>query len=260
MSEEQVTTVREEWRELTPEVLGQPIVGGYRISNVGRVQSRRSPTGQGLGDAWRVVSGCVDDEGYRKHRFQATSGHTIQAHAHRLVALLFIGPPPSPEHEVCHWDGNGLNNTVGNLRWGTSLDNAADRERHGTVLKGADVGSSVLTVEQVLDLVQRRRAGESRANVAARFGVTEENVSHIMLGRSWGSITGIPPAPVEPRITLNAESAQEVVALCRAKVPRREVARRAGVSLSAVKAIMSGRAWSEATGIPKRTRSTRTGG
>ena len=50
---------------------------------------------------------------------------------HRLVALAFIGPQPSPKHEVCHNDGNPLNNVPGNLRWGTRSENLYDTVRHG---------------------------------------------------------------------------------------------------------------------------------
>lgn len=51
---------------------------------------------------------------------------------HRLIALTFIGPQPSPRHEVCHNDGNPANNRPGNLRWGTRGENVLDTVRHGT--------------------------------------------------------------------------------------------------------------------------------
>ena len=42
---------------------------------------------------------------------------------HRLVALTFLGPPPSPLHEVAHSDGNRHNNAITNLRWATHAQN-----------------------------------------------------------------------------------------------------------------------------------------
>ncbi|AXV72811.1 hypothetical protein CJO75_01120 [Ralstonia solanacearum] len=51
---------------------------------------------------------------------------------HRLVALTFLGPPPSRQHEVAHNDGNRANNIVTNLRWATHAENVADTFRHGT--------------------------------------------------------------------------------------------------------------------------------
>lgn len=50
---------------------------------------------------------------------------------HRLVAWAWIGLPSSKHLQVCHYDGDKLNNHYKNLRWGTIRDNADDRLRHG---------------------------------------------------------------------------------------------------------------------------------
>ena len=42
---------------------------------------------------------------------------------HRCVASAFIGPPPSPTHQVNHKDGNKCNNNVDNLEWATPKEN-----------------------------------------------------------------------------------------------------------------------------------------
>lgn len=43
---------------------------------------------------------------------------------HRIVAVAFIGEPPSPQHVVDHIDTNRQNNRPSNLRWVTRLENA----------------------------------------------------------------------------------------------------------------------------------------
>lgn len=43
----------------------------------------------------------------------------------RLVLLAFVGPPPTPEHEANHKNGNKLDNTPGNLEWATGAENKA---------------------------------------------------------------------------------------------------------------------------------------
>ena len=43
--------------------------------------------------------------------------------AHTLVALKYIGPPPTPKHEINHKDGNRMNNYYKNLEWVTHSQN-----------------------------------------------------------------------------------------------------------------------------------------
>lgn len=43
--------------------------------------------------------------------------------AHTLVALKYIGPPPSPKHEINHKDHNRMNNHYENLEWVTHSQN-----------------------------------------------------------------------------------------------------------------------------------------
>lgn len=61
------------------------------------------------------------------------SRETIQRQwqVHQLVAWAFLGPKPTPLHEVCHNDGDYLNNRASNLRWDTRSENHFDRVRHG---------------------------------------------------------------------------------------------------------------------------------
>lgn len=56
--------------------------------------------------------------------------------AHRMVAEAFLGPCPKGL-EVCHGDGNPINNRVGNLRYDTHRNNMLDAIQHGTFMGGA---------------------------------------------------------------------------------------------------------------------------
>lgn len=62
----------------------------------------------------------------------SVNGRLRSHDVHRLVALTFLGAPPSPHHEICHNDGNPANNVPSNLRWGTRSENILDAVRHGT--------------------------------------------------------------------------------------------------------------------------------
>lgn len=55
---------------------------------------------------------------------------------HKLICEVFHGPKPSKEYQVCHIDGNKLNNSAENLKWGTVKENAQDRAKHGKTSRG----------------------------------------------------------------------------------------------------------------------------
>lgn len=59
-------------------------------------------------------------------------GRSYRRYVHRLVLEAFAGPPPTPDHQAAHNDGNPSNNRLDNLRWATPAENAADIDRHGT--------------------------------------------------------------------------------------------------------------------------------
>jgi len=55
----------------------------------------------------------------------------LGAFAHTLVALKYIGRPPSPGHEIDHIDGNKANNHYTNLRWLSHGENIRNSYRMG---------------------------------------------------------------------------------------------------------------------------------
>lgn len=57
------------------------------------------------------------------------NGHRKTVYVHQIVADAFYGPCPDGR-EVCHNDGNSLNNTPGNLRYDTHVRNAQERHEH----------------------------------------------------------------------------------------------------------------------------------
>jgi hypothetical protein len=59
---------------------------------------------------------------------------------HRLVCEAFNGAPAREGLQAAHFDGNVLHNVPSNLRWATSAENAADKERHGRVPRGDQSG------------------------------------------------------------------------------------------------------------------------
>lgn len=101
---------------------------------------------------------------------------------HRAVVLAFIGPPPTPEHEVRHLDGNPTNNILPNLCWGTRAENMQDKALHGTELFGEAKPDARLTEEQVRAI--KHDARPSRV-IGAEYGVSHTAVLRIRRGERW---------------------------------------------------------------------------
>lgn len=59
---------------------------------------------------------------------------TIRVHV--LVCEAWHGPAPVGTDLVRHLDGNRENNSASNLKWGTHVENAADRDQHGNTYRG----------------------------------------------------------------------------------------------------------------------------
>jgi hypothetical protein len=100
--------------------------GAYEVSSHGRVKSyAREPGG-------RVLSGWIASNGYPTVSLSRPLDGKRKRTIHTLVALAFLGPRPTTNHLVCHYDGAKTNNHVNNLRWATQSDNLRDAVRHGT--------------------------------------------------------------------------------------------------------------------------------
>lgn len=100
--------------------------GLYEVSSIGRVKSL--PRLRVKGGIMKLrpgnKSGCYLAVALSKHDVR------VVHYVHYLVLLAFVGPRPEGL-EVRHLDGNDLNNTLGNLAYGTSAENKADVLRHG---------------------------------------------------------------------------------------------------------------------------------
>jgi hypothetical protein len=101
---------------------------------------------------------------------------------HALVLRTFVGDAPSAAHQCAHGDGNRSNNTVGNLRWATGVENMADRVLHGTANRGERHGMAKLTAAQVRAIRSDQRPAPA---VAASFGVSRSAVQLVKARKVW---------------------------------------------------------------------------
>lgn len=105
--------------------------GFYSVSNYGRLWSEpRLCLGRNQPSIGALKSPYLSSRGTHYHTDLWRDGERVRVQVHVLVAEAFISPRPQGL-EVCHNDGNGLNNHVSNLRWDTHSANGHDNVMHG---------------------------------------------------------------------------------------------------------------------------------
>lgn len=108
------------------------IPDGYTVDENGIVYSSI----EWRGSEYRAMNQTLNSHGYPSVRLIFSDGFRRRIVVHRMVAEAFLGPRPSPQHEIRHLNGNKEDNRTDNLAWGTRKENAEDRERHGRTSRG----------------------------------------------------------------------------------------------------------------------------
>lgn len=105
--------------------------------------------------------------------------------ASRYICTLVHGDAPQG-FEAAHSCGNGNLGCINprHLSWKSPIDNAADREQHGTQPRGEKVPGSKLSEWQVKKI--RSMAGShTQQSIADAFGVSRRTVGFILKGETW---------------------------------------------------------------------------
>jgi len=154
----------------------KPVVGyegAYKVSNFGRVRNS-------IRDRFRKPR--IRSDGYVQVNL-SSHNRVVQRYVHHLVAAAFLGPRPV-ELEVCHNNGVRSDNRAINLRYDTCKANQADREKHGTALRGEAVAGSKLRAANVRK-IRALRGTLSSSEVARLFSVCRSSVKNIWRRKTW---------------------------------------------------------------------------
>jgi hypothetical protein len=110
----------------------------------------------------------------------------LSPQAHRAMCILAHGEPPSSIHEAAHSCGQGHQGCVNprHLYWATPVENAADRQVHGTEAKGERVPQAKLTEADVLQ-IRALKGKATQREIGIRFGVDAETVGNIHRRETW---------------------------------------------------------------------------
>lgn len=154
---------------------------GYQVSNEGRVRSIWKRGVGGRRDTFTIIAGGkTAQQGYHYVNLRRDK-ENFHKKIHHLVAEAFIGPRPVGL-QVAHNDGDKNNNTVGNLRYATPKENAADKREHGTM-------NTTLTEAEVADIKLRMAAGQRIVDIHKDYPqVTDRALSAIKRGIAWGHV------------------------------------------------------------------------
>lgn len=159
----------------------------YEVSSLGNVRTWKNARWGRAPFPQALKQNNKGKYGYKQVNLGKGSGAYESFEVQQLVALVFHGPKPTPEHQVAHGDGNPANNHRDNLRWATPAENASDKESHGTVIRGEQNHGSKLTEDDVLEI--RSLIGTiPQSQIAKRFGVSESSITMIKQRKHWSHV------------------------------------------------------------------------
>ncbi|AEI71050.1 endonuclease [EBPR siphovirus 2] len=176
--------MEEQWRPIAG------YEGVYSVSDHGRVFSHKRIVVASNRSYWiqdRVLKNTVYKNSIGIQYYNVVGlADGVKSRMHKvagLVATAFLGP--RPEGCVCrHLDGNGLNDKLSNLKWGTHLENSEDSYAHGTFVHGdASVKRKIDSATAYAIYKFRGRATEREAS--EMFGVTPHIVYGIWRYGKW---------------------------------------------------------------------------
>ena len=135
---------------------------------------------------WLWTGGKASKNGYGS--MAPTAWGTL---AHRISYGLFRGDIP-PGKCVCHTCDTPSCVNPDHLFVGTIADNVADRDKKGrqVTLRGAKNVNAKLTGELVIEMRQRRVAGEGIVALAKAYGISASTTWSALTGHTWKHIEG----------------------------------------------------------------------
>lgn len=164
----------------------------FEVSECGDVRRRVAARNRPLGFQLR---GSISRAGYVVYALkQEGRDRSSEVPAHRLVAEAFIGPPPSPEHEVAHRNGSKVGAHWRDLRWATKAENNADMAVHGTWRTGVKNGNAKISEEQALQIrreywqIKRGELGlrnKVAQRLGAKYGLSQPAIHKLVSGETW---------------------------------------------------------------------------
>jgi len=163
--------------------------------------------------------------------------------AHRIVWELENGPIPEG-NLVRHMCDNPACVNPAHLRLGTQRDNMRDR----LISARVHYAGVKLTADDVVNIVDLYKKGETQKSIAKRYGVSEPTVSGIMRGLCWQHVTNTLDLPARGRRNqCQRKLTDPQIVEIRSRYDRgehqKQLSEEFGVSKALVQQIVTGKAW-----------------
>ena len=156
--------------------------GVYQVSDAGDV---RRVVANGSTGRVGLVKGSILRRMKYRHVTLSRPGKKRKVLVHVLVLEVFVGPRPAGM-QARHRNGDGSDNRLKNLQWGTPSQNQMDRLVHGTSNRGEHNPMAKLTIQRVREIKARLAAGDRVRELGRELGISHTLVSNIKTGSRWG--------------------------------------------------------------------------
>lgn len=151
-----------EWR-------AAPGLPGFEVSEAGEVRRWVATSASMAPLAFPKLVPCrLGHNGYRKFNV-VKDGKLGTADLHRILALAFLGAPPTAKHHVDHIDGDRTNNALSNLRWVSPRQNSLGKKKLRR--KRPLIGAAVKWAREI--------EGLTYAQIAERFDIDHHSARRI---------------------------------------------------------------------------------
>lgn len=157
--------------------------GIYEVSDSGRVRSLDRKDHRGQMRVGRVLRPGTSTAGYLQVALSRDGSRKVKL-IHRLVLSAFHGDCPNGS-ECLHGDGDRKNASLNNLKWGSRLENCADRLRHGNTARGERVGPAKLTEDRARAI---RSDTRTLMAIATDYNVHFSTVARVKRGTTWAHV------------------------------------------------------------------------
>lgn len=141
----------------------------------------------------RVMKPALDGSGYLRTMLKGDDGrfHTIKVH--RIIAKTFI-PNPENKPQINHLNCIKTDNRVNNLEWATVSENIKHAFKQNRMSNKGECNPA--TNMKDVDVIEirknytygrksRHEEGETKKQIAERYGVGVHVIKQIVLGQTW---------------------------------------------------------------------------